>query len=169
MIEHYREVDLELEELDAPRLRWVMLDCGGPDCKGHRTGLLGQDVCGVERWVTLVEHAQPSGIEEKWESTVVELARDEDREIALGWQLSAAAYGLAWAAITLDQVVRQSSMIEGLPRLASQEMWEQGPEALMGMRRLVGTDIGAMPVLLNQLGVYRNNVGGRRAREDWQW
>lgn len=168
MIEHYREVDLDLDGLDAPRLRWVMLGCAGPDCEGHRTGLLGQSVCGVERWIVLVEHADPAGVEERWESSIAEISRDEGRDVARGWQLSAAAYGLAWEAVSLEQVIRQSALVAGLPTFATQEMWEQGAESLLGLRRLVGTDITAMPVLLNQMGLYRANVGGRPVREGWR-
>jgi hypothetical protein len=147
-------------------LRWVKLHCDTHPCEGHKLGVMGIDVCGVMRWVVLVDGIADwaIGAEQRWEAMLAEL---EDHLVA-HYRNVAAALGVDWRAVTFEQLMRQSTVINGLPSTAILEMSAQGEEALLQLRRLVGTDIGAMPVLLHHMGLYRENVGGMPAREGWR-
>lgn len=147
-------------------LRWVNLDCGSGTCDGHRIGVAGVDICGVMRWVVLVDGIADwaVGAEARWEEMLAGLEED----VLEHYRRVIAALGIDWRAVTYQQLMRQSGVIGTLPAPAIHEMRAQGEEALLQLRRLVGTDIGAMPVLLNQMGIYRENVGGMPAREGWQ-
>jgi hypothetical protein len=167
MTEFYREDELALsclpDDVTHPRVRWCSLHCEDPLCPGvHRVGVLGLDVCGVERWIGVIGDTDRDS-EPAW----VEHLEDFDPGRVDGYVLAAAAFGLPWSAISHAQLRRQVTVIEGLSLWSAMEMTDQGHEGLLGLRRLCGSDIAAMPFLLAQLGRYRANEGGIRAREDW--
>lgn len=169
MIDFYRETPLPWLLVENPRLRWTLVRCNDEECEGHRRGVLGLTVCGLERWMVQVVGGglSPDSTEDDWEEGIAGLSD----EIVHGYEVALAAFGLPWEVLDFVQLERQRHLIEGLPSPAVTELHDQGAEALLGMRRLVGRDLAAMPVLLNAMGRYRESSatgGGVRLREGFK-
>lgn len=147
-------------------LAWAEFSCDSmPLCAVavHTVGLVGFDFDGVDRWIPVTELIDATVGDA--ERSVLAAAESDERTVE-GWRLLAAAFGLPWSVLDIAQVRRCASVCFGLSPVASNEMWEQGVEGLLTLRRYVGrSDLGAVPELLADMHRYRLNVGGEL--KDW--
>jgi hypothetical protein len=155
-------------EYAAFTIRWAGFQCDSQprcDVAVHTVGLVGFDFGGFDRWIPVTELID-STVEDA-ERTVLE-AVHEDHSTVPGWRLMAAAFGLPWEVLDLGQVRTCSATCWNLAPRVGQEMYDQGVEGLLKLRRLAGrSNLSELPYLLADMGRYRHNVGGEsRTREE---
>lgn len=138
-------------------LRWAYLPCddtGRCEIERHRMGFIGFDFDGMDRWIPVTELIDS---EEGEAEAAIADAITGNLE---GWEVLAAAFGLPWEDLTPARVVGVGRSCWQLTSVVYDELYAQGVEGLLTMRRLVGRDMASMPPLLSMLARYRRDVGG---------
>src|SRR4051794_35181825 len=99
--------------LDGFTIRWAGFQCVHPMCdvRVHTIGLLGFDFDGMDRWVPVTELVD---VEVSVAEDVILETVAEDESAVGAWRLVAAAFGLPWHVLDLEQVSRCSAACWGL-------------------------------------------------------
>jgi hypothetical protein len=141
-------------------LRWSGFQCDVPHLCAvdvHTVGLVGFDFDGLDRWIPVTELIEGDALEDAEHGVLAAAHEDTVHD----WRLLAAAFGLPWPVIDIEQIRRSSRVCWNLPTRVKVELHHQGVEGLLALRRLAGrSNLSELPYLLADLNRYRRNVGG---------